>query len=445
MKRNLFLLAAALFAVSLFAITPFRHHRFDQFKALPVQDSAIVFFGNSITNMHEWWEALGSEQKVLNRGNSGATTPELIDNVGSVIALKPAKVFIGIGTNDLAYENLKHPDSIAARISELARLIKQGSPATEVYVQSILPSNNGKRTPEIIATTNAKIKQLVEAQGATFINLFDDMQEILTKELSYDNLHLNFKGYRIWLDKIAPYTGLKSIYTPDMEETNCGYNDSSFGMRFTYFGAYPVKSGDILIIGDEMIHGGEWHELLANPNVKNRGTNWGYGGISINAWIKAVEPILTANGNKEIPSEILLYTGVAPLYAKDADIPAIIDNYRQLIAKIREFAPADSTRIEIMSLIPRNEAELNDSLTLPFNIQLAGLASEDDNIGFIDIYTPLIGRDNAANPDFIENNFLMGRGYGVVARTLAPKIPGSKARCPKCIEDSYSKIRAVQP
>ncbi|MDE5836797.1 MAG: hypothetical protein K2H50_07300, partial [Paramuribaculum sp.] len=129
----------------------------------------------------------------------------------------------------------------------------------------------------------------------------------------------------------------------------------------------------------------------------------------------------------------------------DADIPAIIDNYRQLIAKIREFAPADSTRIEIMSLIPRNEAELNDSLTLPLNIQLAGLASEDDNIGFIDIYTPLIGRDNAANPDFIENNFLMGRGYGVVARTLAPKIPGSKARCPKCIEDSYSKIRAVQP
>ena len=445
MKRYFLSIAVALFTVSVFATTPARKHRYDQFKALPLQDSAIVFFGNSITHMHEWWEALGSEQKVLNRGNSGATTPELIDNVGTVIALKPAKVFIGIGTNDLAYQELNQPDSIAARISEIARLIIAGSPSTEVYVQSILPSNNGKRTPEAIAAINAKVKQLVEPIGATFIDLFDDMQGILTKEISYDNLHLNYKGYRIWLDKIAPYTGLKSVYTPDMIESNGGIDNNSVGMRFTYFGAYPIKSNDILIIGDEMIHGGEWHELLANPNVKNRGTGWGYGGIPINTWINAMETIFKANGNKEIPSEILLYTGVAQLYSKNADIAAIIDNYKQLIAKIREFAPADSTRIEIMSLIPTNQAELNDSLTLPFNIQLAGLASEDDNIGFIDLYTPLIGKDNAANPEYIEKNFLMGRGYGVVARTIASKIPGSKARCPKCIEDTYTKIQAAQP
>lgn len=50
---------------------PFRHHRYDAFKALRVNSDNIVFVGNSITNMHEWCEAFGNP-KVLNRGNSDA-------------------------------------------------------------------------------------------------------------------------------------------------------------------------------------------------------------------------------------------------------------------------------------------------------------------------------------------------------------------------------------
>lgn len=422
MRRILFSFVFTLAVISAIAVTPFRQHRYDLYKVLPLQDSAIIFFGNSITNMHEWWEALGSEQKVLNRGASGAFTFELIDNVGSITAFKPAKVFIGIGTNDLGNRQFGQPDSVAARISELVRLIREGSPSTQVYVQSILPSTNGNRTLELISETNAKVKALIEPQGATYIDLFDDLMGIVSHELSYDGLHLNFKGYRIWLDKIAPYTGLKSIYTPDMEEFNGGFSDNSVGMRNTYLAAYPVKANDILIMGDEMIHGGEWHELLSDPNIKSRGTCWGYGGLPLEAWINNVEGILSANGNKTAPQKILLYTGVEPLYSKNANIPAIIEKYRELISKIREYAPAENTRIEIMSLIPRNDMELNDSLTLPFNIQLAGLASDDDNIGFIDIYSPMIDRDNIANPVYVKNDLLTGKGYLVVTATIAPKL-----------------------
>lgn len=447
MKRNcLTVLAITLVAIVATAISPFRQHRFDQFKALPLQDSTIVFFGNSITNMHEWWEAFGGEQKVLNRGNSGANTFELIDNIGSVIALQPAKVFIGIGTNDLGNKEIGQPDSVAARISEMVRLIRAGSPETEIYVQSILPSTNGLRTLEKISATNALVKDLVEPQGATYINLYDEMPGIVTKDISYDGLHITSKGYAIWLDKIAPIVGLNSIYTPEMVENNGGISNNSFGMRNTYFSSYPVKSSDILIIGDEMIHGGEWHELLANPNVKNRGTGWAYGGMGMDNWIDDVEAILAANGNKQAPKKILLYVGVAPLYAKDADMQAIIADYKTLIEKIRTYAPASQTRLEIMSLIPRGDSALNDSHTVPFNRMLEALALDSDNTGFIDIYTPLTN-DSAltANPDYVENDFLTGRGYGAVARTIAPYIPGSKARCPKCIDDTYKKISEATP
>ena len=35
---------------------PFRNHRYDAFKVLKTSTSDnIVFIGNSITNMHEWW------------------------------------------------------------------------------------------------------------------------------------------------------------------------------------------------------------------------------------------------------------------------------------------------------------------------------------------------------------------------------------------------------
>lgn len=439
-------LALALVAISASADLPFRQHRFDQFKALPLQDNTIVFFGNSITNMHEWWEAFGSEQKVVNRGNSGTNTMELIENIGSVIALQPAKVFIGIGTNDLGMKDYNQPDSVAARISEIVSLIRQGSPQTQIYVQSILPSTVGLRTLESIETTNALVKQLVEPQGAIYVDLYDDMPGILTKEISYDGLHITAKGYAIWLDKIAPLVGLNSVYTPDMVENNGGISNNSYGMRNTYFSAYPVKSSDILIIGDEMIHGGEWHELLANPNVKNRGTAWFYGGMTMQNWIDAVEPILGANGNKQAPEKILLYTGVAPVYAKDADHQTVIADYKTLIEKIRAYAPAEQTRIEIMSLIPRTDSALNDSVTVQFNNMLKALAQESDNVGYIDIYTPLTTDGTVtANPDYFMYEYLSGRGYGAVARAIAPYVPGSTAPSAESVEETYRKIAAATP
>ncbi|MDE7496248.1 MAG: GDSL family lipase, partial [Muribaculaceae bacterium] len=76
-------------AIGVMAMTPFRTHRFEQFRVLPGRENAIVFFGNSITNMFEWSEALGNDPRVLNRGVSGAMTVELLENTDIVTSLHP--------------------------------------------------------------------------------------------------------------------------------------------------------------------------------------------------------------------------------------------------------------------------------------------------------------------------------------------------------------------
>ncbi len=101
------MLAVALLTTAIsFADGPFRNHRYDAFKVLPVNSEQIVFIGNSITNMHEWWEAFGNHN-VVNRGVSGAITDEGLANIEAIAAGKPKKVFIMLGTNDLGTNGIR--------------------------------------------------------------------------------------------------------------------------------------------------------------------------------------------------------------------------------------------------------------------------------------------------------------------------------------------------
>ena len=112
------------------ADVPFRLHRFDSFKATPVTSDQIVFMGNSITNMHEWWEAFGCDQRIINRGNSGGMSQELLDNLESVLDGKPAKLFLMIGTNDIS-TGIPY-QTVVGNIRRIIERTQTESPATEI-------------------------------------------------------------------------------------------------------------------------------------------------------------------------------------------------------------------------------------------------------------------------------------------------------------------------
>ena len=420
MKRVASILTALLCAAtSVFADAPFRNHRYDAFKVLPVNSEQTVFIGNSITNMHEWWEAFG-DHNVVNRGVSGAVTDEALDNIEAIAAGKPKKVFIMIGTNDLGTAGINTTEHVVQNVSLMIERLQAVTPATELYIQSILPS--GKRDQALQQATNAALEALCEEKGITYIDLWTDLLGVATNSngLSYDNLHLSADAYKIWCDKIAPYVtdteGATSVYT-DAAQMNGGLS-GSYGMRTTVFSKLPVDGNDILIIGDEMVHGGEWHELLQSPRVKSRGTAWGYPGPTVVELQKMV-PAILHDGAK--PAQVYLYTGVGPVNG-DTELQTIVTNYKNTVADILALSP--ETKVTLMSLQPTNDAAKNTNRVVPFNAAIKAYADESatDNIEYLDIYTDLVTATGVANTAYFNGNYLYGKGYVKVAQKLEAQI-----------------------
>ena len=167
-KFYLALLAALLSAVTAWADEPFRRHRYDGFKALTTNEESIVFIGNSITNMHEWWEAFDNPA-ILNRGTSGAVSDEMLDNLETVLAGRPAKIFLMIGTNDLGTAGLNTAAHVAGNVRAALTRCRRESPATQVYVQSILPSR--QRSLALQRETNDSLRKICTETGATYVDL----------------------------------------------------------------------------------------------------------------------------------------------------------------------------------------------------------------------------------------------------------------------------------
>ena len=74
--------------------------RLSQFEALSATHAAVVFVGDSITEGGLWSEWLPGVD-VINRGISGNTTQDILDRMPHIVSVKPDKLFLMIGVNDL--------------------------------------------------------------------------------------------------------------------------------------------------------------------------------------------------------------------------------------------------------------------------------------------------------------------------------------------------------
>lgn len=191
---------------------PINGQRSTLFEALSTDRTSIVMLGNSLTNGCEWHELLGMPN-VLNRGISGDTTQDIDARLGAVLQGKPAKIFLMSGVNDISHD--LSADSVAADIMALVDRIRRESPATKLYVQSLLPINNsfgrykcmvGKE--QVIRDVNLLIAKACDERYVPFIdihNLMADMDGNLRAELTNDGLHLLGSAYIIWKQALMPY------------------------------------------------------------------------------------------------------------------------------------------------------------------------------------------------------------------------------------------------
>ena len=430
MKRITTLLCMLLVATIALADEPFRNHRYDSFKVLAPDSESIVFIGNSITDMHCWPEAFitsdGKYLPIVNRGNSGTYSTEQSNNLESYIAGKPKKVFMMIGTNDIATSGGLNfsGEQVLQYVKSIVERIHKRSPETKVYLYSILNNKTGNRVEATWLHTNKIVREYVEAQNVDwlkYIDLYDKLTGVAQGGVwSYDNLHLTAAAYQVWCETICEYLAEGEKYTvstvypknTSTVQANGGLG-SAHGMRATYFSALPINGNDILVLGDEFIKNGEWQELLGNLNVKNRGTGWGYGG-DIATTSKLVDAMYANTGvEKKDAKAIFIYTGTADCNGSTS-IETVKSNYKALVDKV--VAKSPTSKIYLLALCPTNNATTNTSRIKVLNDYLATL--ETGNVKFIDTYTPLLNEGVANTKYFYPSNYLGGLGYVKIANLM---------------------------
>jgi lysophospholipase L1-like esterase len=186
--------------------------RAEVYKQFKFDTSDIVFLGNSLTEgfpVNDYF----SGYKIKNRGVSGYVSEEVVKLMPIFTNCYPKKIFIEIGINDIKYglnDKVKMQKAILDNYTTILNTVKQASPRTIVYVQSILPvnksynPNDAESINTIVLNINTVLKKLASNFGYTYIDLYPAFSEngALIPKLSTDGIHLNEQGYNLWYSLI---------------------------------------------------------------------------------------------------------------------------------------------------------------------------------------------------------------------------------------------------
>ena len=189
--------------------------------AIPGQ---ILFVGSSLMEQFPICELLMDRRltyTVYNRGIGGFTSSELENNLETCIfPLKPRKIFINIGTNDLNASDYTE-DRLLACYRKILLAIRERLPETRIYIMAYFPGNAEAaekdpyikkilawRTNEKIQSVNAALRKLSEELSITFINCnagITNKEGRLKAEYTIEGMHMYADGYAAVLDAMLPY------------------------------------------------------------------------------------------------------------------------------------------------------------------------------------------------------------------------------------------------
>jgi len=182
------------------------YDRIEVFKQDTLRFNQIVFLGNSITEGGKDWNEKFGIVGISNRGISGDSTDGVIARLNEIIHFSPKAIFLLIGINDIYNDLTPSTDYIANNILKIIKRINQELPETKIFLQTILPVEKEVYKEKIIAV-NGIIKSFVSQSKFEIIDLYSifvNDEGKMKQELSYDGVHLNDKGYSVWVDHIKP-------------------------------------------------------------------------------------------------------------------------------------------------------------------------------------------------------------------------------------------------
>ena len=182
-----------------------------------------VFTGSSLMEMfpiEKWVKELGPNAPIVyNRGVGGYRTTDLLPILDAcVFELKPRKVFINIGTNDLSDGNIPL-ETVMSNYDRIITQIEEKLPGVIIYMMAYYPINYEAATEEmkpcLLIRTNEKINranelvaQLAAKHGQKYINVnapLMDEQGRLKAQYTIEGMHIKPEGYRAILKDIMAY------------------------------------------------------------------------------------------------------------------------------------------------------------------------------------------------------------------------------------------------
>jgi lysophospholipase L1-like esterase len=187
----------------------YHQQRLDIFKKESLTRGKIIFLGDSHIEFGDWKKHL-KDSSIINRGVAGDNTFGVLARLQDVTDRQPSKVFICIGINDVS-KNIPE-EVIVKNIVAMAKRIKQVSPKTQIFVHSILPTNDAvkKEYPDAYnkndraRQVNDQLKSHALKNGFTYVDLYSKVQDKdgkLNPAYAYeDGLHLNANGYKLWIE-----------------------------------------------------------------------------------------------------------------------------------------------------------------------------------------------------------------------------------------------------
>lgn len=184
------------------------HSRKQLFERMPAQQGAVIFLGDSQTEQCEWQEFLQLDSVlVLNRGIVGDHVDGVLSRLDEITRHKPSKIFLLVGINDLIFE--KKTESIAITYRNIVANIRNATPDSELFLQSVLPVNNTLKKTGVenvdIIQLNTEIAQIAKAYALPYLDIYSELTDAsgnLSPQFTEDGIHLNASGYLAWKNKI---------------------------------------------------------------------------------------------------------------------------------------------------------------------------------------------------------------------------------------------------
>lgn len=188
------------------------------------QKGQTVFTGSSLMEgfpLNELCMTQGIPGIYYNRGISGLTTDGFLTCIHDVLLdLQPRRVFINIGTNDIARSE-GWEISLEKNYREILRQALEAIPCVSIILMAYYPVNetvlrenplpDGRvipRTNAGVAVANHIARRIAEDLGLCYIDVnhgLTDSNGQLRRELTVDGIHMYPTGYEIVFENLKPY------------------------------------------------------------------------------------------------------------------------------------------------------------------------------------------------------------------------------------------------